>query len=113
MPQISDKVKVHYEGRLIDGTVFDASSKHGDEPATFQPNQVIKGWSEALTMMPVGSKWTLYIPQELAYGERQAGTIPPYSALVFDVELVEIVKDAPAPAPADNDKKKKTAAKKK
>lgn len=92
VPQVSDKVKVHYEGRLIDGTVFDASSKHGTEPATFQPNQVIKGWTEALTMMPVGSKWQLYIPQELGYGARQAGQIPPYSTLIFDVELVEIEK---------------------
>ena len=92
VPQASDKVKVHYEGRLIDGTVFDASSKHGNEPATFRADQVIRGWTEALTMMPVGSKWQLYIPQELAYGERQAGNIPPYSALIFDVELIAIEK---------------------
>ena len=92
VPQASDKVKVNYEGRLIDGTVFDASSKHGDEPATFLANQVIRGWTEALTMMPVGSKWQLYIPQELAYGDRQAGNIPPYSTLIFDVELVSIEK---------------------
>jgi len=92
VPQASDKVKVNYEGRLIDGTVFDASSKHGDEPATFQANQVIRGWTEALTMMPVGSKWQLYIPQELAYGDRQAGNIPPYSTLIFDVELLSIEK---------------------
>ena len=92
VPQKTDKVKVHYEGRLIDGTVFDASSKHGNEPATFRPDQVIKGWTEALTMMPVGSKWQLYIPQELGYGERQTGQIPPYSTLVFDVELVGIDK---------------------
>ena len=92
VPQKTDKVKVHYEGRLIDGTVFDASSKHGTEPATFRPDQVIKGWTEALTMMPVGSKWQLYIPQELGYGERQAGQIPPYSTLIFDVELVGIDK---------------------
>jgi FKBP-type peptidyl-prolyl cis-trans isomerase FklB len=92
VPQKTDKVKVHYEGRLIDGTVFDASSKHGTEPATFRPDQVIKGWTEALTMMPVGSKWQLYIPQELGYGERQTGQIPPYSTLVFDVELVGIDK---------------------
>ena len=91
VPQISDKVQVHYEGRLIDGTVFDASAKHGDKPAEFQPDQVIKGWTEALTMMPVGSKWQLYIPQELAYGERNMGNIKPYSALIFDVELVGIV----------------------
>ena len=91
VPQMSDKVQVHYEGRLIDGTVFDASAKHGDKPAEFQPDQVIKGWTEALTMMPVGSKWQLYIPQELAYGERNMGNIKPYSALIFDVELVGIV----------------------
>ncbi|MCR4604128.1 MAG: FKBP-type peptidyl-prolyl cis-trans isomerase [Prevotella sp.] len=90
VPQRTDKVKVHYEGRLIDGTVFDASSKHGTEPVSFQPTQVIRGWTEALTMMPVGSKWRLFIPQELAYGERQTGNIPPYSALIFDVELVGI-----------------------
>ena len=91
VPLADDKVLVNYEGRLIDGTVFDASSKHGDEPAEFTPAQVIKGWSEALTMMPVGSKWQLYIPYYLAYGERGAGSdIKPYSTLIFDVELVEI-----------------------
>lgn len=89
VPQMTDKVKVHYEGRLIDGTVFDSSIQRG-EPATFLPTQVIKGWTEALTMMPVGSKWQLYIPQELAYGARSAGQIPPYSTLIFDVELIEI-----------------------
>jgi len=92
VPQTSDKVKVRYEGRLIDGTVFDASSKHGDEPVTFRPDQVIRGWTEALTMMPVGSKWQLFIPQELGYGDRDAGNIPPYSTLIFDVELVSIEK---------------------
>lgn len=92
VPQATDKVKVHYEGRLIDGTVFDASSKHGTEPATFRADQVIKGWTEALTMMPIGSKWQLFIPQELAYGERQTGQIPPYSTLIFDVELIGIEK---------------------
>lgn len=92
VPQRTDKVLVHYEGRLIDGTVFDASSKHGTEPASFRADQVIKGWTEALTMMPVGSKWQLYIPQHLAYGERQTGQIPPYSTLIFDVELVGIDK---------------------
>ena len=96
VPQMSDKVQVHYEGRLIDGTVFDASAKHGDMPAEFQPDQVIKGWTEALTMMPVGSKWQLYIPQELAYGERNMGNIKPYSTLIFDVELVGIVGDKKA-----------------
>ena len=92
VPQRTDKVKVNYEGRLIDGTVFDASSKHGNEPASFRAAQVIKGSKEAPTKMPVGSKWQLYIPQELAYGERAAGQIPPYSTLIFDVELVSIEK---------------------
>jgi FKBP-type peptidyl-prolyl cis-trans isomerase FklB len=92
VPQASDKVKVNYEGRLIDGTVFDASAKHGSEPAEFTPAQVIKGWTEALTMMPVGSKWRLFIPSDLAYGDRDTGAIKPYSTLIFDVELVEIVK---------------------
>jgi FKBP-type peptidyl-prolyl cis-trans isomerase FklB len=91
VPQKTDKVKCHYEGRLIDGTVFDSSIKRG-EPAVFGLNQVIKGWTEALSLMPVGSKWRLYIPQELGYGERQAGQIPPYSTLVFDVELLSIEK---------------------
>ncbi|MBO7046064.1 MAG: FKBP-type peptidyl-prolyl cis-trans isomerase, partial [Prevotella sp.] len=62
VPKKTDKVQVHYEGRLVDGTVFDASNKHGDKPMEFRPDQVIKGWTEALTMMPVGSKWQLYIP---------------------------------------------------
>ncbi|MBR1933061.1 MAG: FKBP-type peptidyl-prolyl cis-trans isomerase [Prevotella sp.] len=92
VPQKTDKVKVHYEGRLVDGTVFDASTKHGTEPASFRADQVIAGWTEALTMMPVGSKWQLYIPYELAYGERNMGNIKPFSALIFDVELVGIDK---------------------
>ncbi len=92
VPQRTDKVKVHYEGRLVDGTVFDASSKHGTAPSSFRADQVIKGWTEALTMMPVGSKWQLYIPYELAYGERNMGNIKPFSALIFDVELVGIDK---------------------
>ena len=107
VPQRSDKVQVHYEGRLIDGTVFDASAKHGDQPSEFQPDQVIKGWTEALTMMPVGSKWQLYIPQQLAYGERNMGTIKPYSALIFDVELVSIVGEKKEDAPAKGKKGKK------
>lgn len=90
VPKKTDKVKVNYEGRLIDGTVFDASSKHGSKPATFRADQVIKGWTEALTMMPVGSKWQLFIPQELAYGNRNMGEIKPFSTLIFDVELVDI-----------------------
>ena len=91
VPQTSDKVKVNYEGRLLDGTVFDSSYERG-QAAEFTPTQVIKGWTEALTMMPVGSKWQLYIPYELAYGTRDTGKIKPYSMLIFDVELLEIVK---------------------
>ena len=93
VPQEDQKVQVNYEGRLIDGTVFDASARHGDKPSEFKPNQVIKGWTEALTMMPVGSKWQLFIPYYLAYGNRSAGEIQPYSTLIFDVELVGIVKN--------------------
>ncbi len=90
VPTAGDRVEVNYEGRLVDGTVFDSSSKHGSKPAVFSPSQVIKGWTEALTMMPVGSKWQLFIPYNLAYGERNMGQIKPFSALVFDVELVGI-----------------------
>jgi FKBP-type peptidyl-prolyl cis-trans isomerase FklB len=93
VPLEDQKVQVNYEGRLIDGTVFDASARHGDKPSEFKPNQVIKGWTEALTMMPVGSKWQLFIPYYLAYGNRSAGEIKPYSTLIFDVELVGIVKN--------------------
>lgn len=90
-PLKGDKVQVHYEGRLIDGTVFDASKRHGDKPVEFGVTDVIKGWTEALLLMPVGSKWQLYIPYNLAYGERGTGRdIKPYSTLVFDVELVGI-----------------------
>lgn len=90
-PQPTDRVKVDYEGRLIDGTVFDSSYKRG-KPATFPVNQVIPGWTEALSMMPVGSKWEVYIPQTLGYGDREQQKIPPFSCLVFTVELHEIVK---------------------
>ncbi len=90
VPTAKDRVEVNYEGRLVDGTVFDSSSKHGSKPAVFSPSQVIKGWTEALTMMPVGSKWQLFIPYNLAYGDRNAGQIKPFSALIFDVELVGI-----------------------
>ncbi len=96
VPKASDEVEVIYEGRLIDGTVFDATSKHGVKTDKFNASGLIKGWTEALTTMPVGSKWELYIPYHLAYGERQAGQIPPYSTLVFDLELVSIVKPEPA-----------------
>ena len=92
IPADSSKVKVNYKGTLIDGTEFDSSYKR-KEPATFRANQVIKGWTEALTMMPVGSKWELYIPQELAYGARETGgPIKPFSTLIFEVELVGIEK---------------------
>lgn len=91
VPQASDKVKVHYRGTLLDGTEFDSSYKRG-EPATFGCGQVISGWTEALTMMPVGSKWMLYIPYDLAYGDRETGEIQPFSMLIFEVELLEIVK---------------------
>lgn len=91
-PQKTDEVTVKYEGKLIDGTEFDSSYKRNPQTTTFRADQVIKGWTEALTMMPVGSKWELYIPQNLAYGERQAGKIKPYSALIFTVELVSTKK---------------------
>ena len=110
-------MKVNYEGRLIDGKVFDSSYKRG-EPNTFKANQVIKGWTEALTMMPVGSKWELYIPYDLAYGERGAGNdIKPYETLIFTVELLDIVTPKKEEAPAANKtattaKKPATAAKK-
>lgn len=91
-PAATDKVKVHYEGTLIDGTVFDSSYQRG-EPVVFGVNQVIAGWTEALQLMPVGSTFMLYIPQNLAYGERGAGQqIPPYSTLIFKVELLGIEK---------------------
>ena len=92
-----DEVSVKYEGRLLDGTVFDSSYERKDPVTKFRPNQVIKGWTEALTMMPVGSKWELYIPYNLAYGDRPAGKIKPYSTLIFTVEVVG-VKKAEVPA---------------
>ena len=91
-PKASDKVKVHYQGTLIDGTVFDSSVRRG-EPATFGVTQVIAGWVEALQLMPVGSKWKLYIPSNLAYGAQGAGQhIGPHTTLIFEVELIDIVK---------------------
>lgn len=90
-PTADDQVRVHYHGTLIDGTVFDSSVDRG-EPATFGVGQVIKGWTEALQLMSVGSKWKVFIPSELAYGERGAGNdIGPNSTLVFEVELLEII----------------------
>lgn len=91
-PSENNEVKVNYRGTLIDGTEFDSSYSR-NEPTTFRVGQVIEGWKEALQLMPVGSKWVLYIPQELAYGSREAGDkIKPYSALIFEVELLEITK---------------------
>lgn len=90
VPTAANKVKVHYHGTLIDGTVFDSSVARG-EPISFPVTGVIKGWVEALQLMPVGSKWRLTIPQDLAYGEQGAGrAIPPFAALVFEVELLDI-----------------------
>lgn len=85
-----DNVTVRYEGKTIDGNIFDSSYKRNPDTSTFRPDQVIKGWTEALTSMPAGSTWMLYIPQELAYGSRAAGQIKPYSTLIFKVELVKI-----------------------
>ncbi|TKG95944.1 FKBP-type peptidyl-prolyl cis-trans isomerase [Puteibacter caeruleilacunae] len=90
-PKETDQVKCHYHGTLIDGTVFDSSVQRG-EPATFPVNGVIKGWVEALQLMSVGSKWKLYVPSDLAYGDRGAGgSIGPNTTLIFEVELLEIV----------------------
>ena len=92
-PTATDKVRVHYHGTLIDGTVFDSSVDRG-EPATFGVGQVIKGWTEALQLMPVGSKWKLVLPSALAYGERGAGgDIGPNATLIFEVELLEIIEE--------------------
>jgi len=91
-PTATSNVKVNYEGKTIDGTVFDSSYER-KKPATFRLNQVIKGWSEALEQMPTGSTWEIYIPQELGYGAREAGKIKPFSTLIFKVELLEIIAD--------------------
>lgn len=89
IPSDTDRVKVHYHGTLINGTVFDSSVNRG-EPSTFGVTQVIAGWTEALKLMPVGSKWRLYVPYDLAYGAQDRGTIKPFSNLIFDVELLGI-----------------------
>jgi FKBP-type peptidyl-prolyl cis-trans isomerase FklB len=90
LPKDTSLVKVHYEGKTLDGNVFDSSYKRG-QPADFRANQVIKGWTDALTHMPAGSIWEVYIPQELAYGERQQGAdIKPFSMLTFKIELIEV-----------------------
>jgi FKBP-type peptidyl-prolyl cis-trans isomerase FklB len=90
-PKATDRVRCHYEGRLVDGTLFDSSIQRG-EPAVFGVNQVIAGWVEALQLMSEGDKWKLYIPYQLGYGEQGAGgAIPPYSTLVFEVELLNVL----------------------
>ncbi|MBO5537524.1 MAG: FKBP-type peptidyl-prolyl cis-trans isomerase [Prevotella sp.] len=91
MPKDTSRVKVHYEGRTIDGNVFDSSYKNGT-PITLRANQVIKGFTDALVHMPEGSEWEIYIPQELAYGEREQGQIKPFSALIFKVSLIAVDK---------------------
>lgn len=91
-PGLTDKVTTHYHGTLLDGTVFDSSVDRG-EPATFPVNGVIKGWTEALQLMKTGDKWRLYVPSDLAYGSRGAGAkIPPFTPLIFEVELISIDK---------------------
>jgi FKBP-type peptidyl-prolyl cis-trans isomerase FklB len=105
-PGPTDKVKTHYHGTLLDGTVFDSSVQRG-EPIEFPVNGVIKGWTEALQLMPTGSKWKLFIPSDLAYGERGAGgSIGPFETLVFEVELIAVnppAAEAPAPAHGPGD----------
>ena len=90
-PKATDQVRCHYEGTLINGTVFDSSYKRG-EPAVFGLNQVISGWTEGVQLMQEGAKYRFFIPYNLAYGERGAGQqIPPFAALIFDVELIEVI----------------------
>ncbi len=90
-PKATDNVKCHYEGTLIDGTLFDSSKKRG-EPATFPLNGVIKGWTEGVQLMKEGATYRFFIPYDLAYGANGAGSaIPPYAALIFDVELIEVL----------------------
>ncbi|MBN2716711.1 MAG: FKBP-type peptidyl-prolyl cis-trans isomerase [Deltaproteobacteria bacterium] len=115
-PAMEDRVSVHYKGTLIDGTEFDSSYKR-NRPATFPVGRVVKGWTEALQLMPVGSKWKLFIPPDLGYGERGAGSkIGPNSALIFEIELLEIIsgeETAPgAPAASGKPAPPKPAAKK-
>jgi FKBP-type peptidyl-prolyl cis-trans isomerase FklB len=99
-PKLNDTVKCSYKGTLIDGTVFDASEKHGG-PATFPVKGMIAGWTEALQLMPVGSKWQLYVPSSLAYGMNGPGDIGPNATLLFDVELLSIEKPVAAAAPKE------------
>jgi len=113
-PKADQEVTVKYEGHLINGKEFDSSYKRKDQTTKFKCNRVIKGWTEGLQLMPVGSKFEFYIPYELAYGERgQGNMIPPYATLIFTVELVDITADAPKPAAPAKPAAKKPAAKKK
>ena len=89
MPKDTSMVKVNYEGKTIDGKVFDSSFKRG-QAVDLRANQVIKGWTEALVHMPAGSVWEVYIPQQLAYGEREQGQIKPFSVLIFKIELISV-----------------------
>ena len=89
-PKATDTVSVHYVGKLVNGTEFDSSRKHGDQPVTFPVNGVIPGWTEALQLMPQGSKWELYIPSDLAYGPGGSGPIPAAATLIFEVELLDV-----------------------
>lgn len=90
IPKLTHEVTVHYEGRLLNGKVFDSSHKR-NQPATFRPNHLIRGWQEALSIMPAGSKWRLYIPSDIGYGARGAGAdIPPHATLIFDLELISV-----------------------
>ena len=115
-PTAADEVTLHYEGTLIDGKVFDSSIQRG-EPATFGVTQVIPGFSEAIMLMSVGSKYRVFIPQDIAYGERATGSIEPYSTLIFDIEIIDIptqkkVEVPAAPAPAVDAKTSETKKKK-
>ena len=96
-PKATDTVQVHYRGTLINGKEFDSSSKHGSEPAEFNVSKVVKGWTEALQMMKVGSKWELYLPSSLAYGDNGTPAIEPGSTLIFEMELQAV--EAPAAPP--------------
>lgn len=119
-PKATDEAVVKYEGKLIDGTIFDSSYKRNPDTSSFRCDKVIQGWTEALQLMPVGSKWELYIPQELAYGQHQTGQIKPFSTLIFTVELISFkpsmpeVQNAPeTKAPANKVVKKASPRKKK
>jgi len=101
-PTATDQVTCNYAGTLINGKEFDSSARHGGQPVTFQVNNVVKGWTEALQLMPVGSKWQLFVPPELAYGERGGGsTIGPNSTLLFEIELLSIKEKPPAEHPVE------------